>query len=233
MEIAFKQGLDKFDSLNYPDFQTDQIELLLNQAQDQYVKQRYGSNNLKKQSFEETQKRTEDLKNVVVNAILTPAVNALDNINTEARFVILPDGTFPIGAPWPKYWIAIQELTGVSYVGCNGATVTDRVFTKAIQHDDYSKLINNPFGKPTEGKILRLMENGRVELIPPAGTTITDYHIRYIKEPIRISITNSVDCELSSMCHQEIVNAAVSIALEGIESRRTQGFEQVVQNKQE
>ena len=35
----------------------------------------------------------------------------------------------------------IQELTGVSYVGCNGATITDRVFTKAIQHDDYSKLM--------------------------------------------------------------------------------------------
>ena len=37
MVIAFKQGLDKFDSFNYPDFQTDQIELLLNQAQDQFV----------------------------------------------------------------------------------------------------------------------------------------------------------------------------------------------------
>ena len=233
MEIAFKQGIDKFDSLNYPDFQTDQIELILNQAQDQFVKQRYGGNNLKKQSFEETQKRTEDLKNVVVNSVVTTVINAegavlaattaADNINTLARFVTLPT----------NYWIMIQELTGVSYLGCNGATITDRVFTKAIQHDDYSKLIKNPFGKPTEGKILRLMENGRVELIPPTGTTITDYHIRYIKEPVRISITNSVDCELSEMTHQEIVNSAVSIALEGIESRRTQGFEQVVQNKQE
>ena len=233
MEIAFKQGIDKFDSLNYPDFQTDQIELILNQAQDQFVKQRYGGNNLKKQSFEETQKRTEDLKNVVVNSVVTTVINAegavlaattaADNINTLARFVTLPT----------NYWIMIQELTGVSYLGCNGATITDRVFTKAIQHDDYSKLIKNPFGKPTEGKILRLMENGRVELIPPTGTTITDYHIRYIKEPVRISITNSVNCELSVMTHQEIVNAAVSIALEGIESRRTQGFEQVVQNKQE
>lgn len=233
MEIAFKQGLDKFDSLNYPDFQTDQIELILNQAQDQFVKQRYGGNNLKKQSFEETQKRTEDLKNVVVNAVLTPIANASDNINILAQFVILPDGTFPAIDPFPKYWIMIQELTGVSYLGCNGATITDRVFTKAIQHDDYSKLIKNPFGKPTEGKILRLMENGRVELIPPAGTTITDYHIRYIKEPVRISITNSVNCELSVMTHQEIVSIAVFIALEGIESKRTQGFEQVVQNKQE
>ena len=114
MEIAFKQGLDKFDSLNYPDFQTDQIELILNQAQDQFVKQRYGGNNLKKQSFEETQKRTEDLKNVVVNSVVTTVINAegavlaattaADNINTLARFVTLPT----------NYLIMIQELTGVS-----------------------------------------------------------------------------------------------------------------------
>ncbi len=223
MEIAFKQGLDKFDSLNYPDFQTDQIELLLNQAQDTFVKQRYGATNTKRQSFEETQKRTEDLKNIVVNAILTPAANAIDNINTNARFVTLPT----------NHWFIIQELAGVSYTGCNGGTVTDRVFVKAIQHNDYSKLINNPFGKPSEDKILRLMEAGRVELIPPSNVTITDYHLRYIKEPIRISIVNSVDCELSDETHQEIVNLSISIALEGIEARRTQTFEQVVQNKQE
>lgn len=223
MEVAFKQGLDKFDSLNYPDFQTDQIELLLNQAQDTFIKQRYGVSNAKKQSFEETQKRTEDLKNLVVNAILIPAVNATDNINSNSRFVTLPT----------DHWFIIQELTGISYVGCNGNTVTDRVFTEAIQHNNYSKIIDNPFAQPNENKILRLMEAGRVELISSTGVTIIDYHLRYIKEPVRISVINSVNCELSEQCHQEIVNLSVSIALEGIEAKRTSTFEQVVQNKQE
>ncbi len=223
MSVAFKQGLDKFDSLNYPDFQTDQIELLLNQAQDVFVKQRYGITNTKRQSFEQTQKRTEDLKNVVVNAVLTPAANAADNINTNAVFVTLP----------PDHWFVIQELTGISYTGCNGATVTDRVFTEAIQHNDYSKIINNPFAQPNENKVLRLMEAGRVELIPASNITITDYHLRYIKQPVRISITNSVDCELSEYTHQEIVNCAISIALEDIESKRVQTFDQIVLNKQE
>lgn len=225
MVIAFKQGLDKFDSLNYPDFEADQIDLLLNQAQDTFVKQRYGSTNVKRKSFEETQKRTEDIKNVVVNAILTPTPNAADNINTNAVFVTLPQ----------DYWIAVQELTGVSYLDCKGVTVTDRVYTLAIQHNDYSKLIDNPFGKPKEDKILRLMENGRVELIPPSNVTITDYHLRYIKEPVRIDSINipNVDCELSSMVHQEIVNIAVQIALEGIEARRNQTFTPIVESKQE
>lgn len=223
MLIAFNQGLDKLDSANYPNFETDQVELLLNQAQDVFVKQRYGSTNIKRQSFEETQKRTEDLKNIVVNAILAPAVYAIDNINTNARFVTLPT----------DHWFIIQELTGISYTGCNGDTITDVVFTEAIQHNDYSKVINNPFSKPNENKVLRLMENGRVELIPAPNVTIASYRLRYIKEPVRISVTNSVNCELSEHTHQEIVNTAISIALENIEAKRVQTFDPIVLNKQE
>lgn len=223
MELAFKQGLDKFDSLNYPDFQIDQIELLLNQAQDKFVKQRYGITNTKRQSFEETQKRTEDLKNVVVNSIIIPAANASDNINQYARFVTLPT----------NHWFIIQELTGISYIGCGGSTITDRVYTRAIQHNDYSKTIDNPFSQPTESKVLRMMENGRVELIPAPNVTITDYHLRYIKEPVRISITNSINCELSEHTHQEIVSIAISIGLEGIESKRLSTYITTIENKNE
>lgn len=223
MLIAFNQGLDKLDSANYPNFETDQVELLLNQAQDFFVKQRYGSTNIKRQSFEETQKRTEDLKNVVVNAVLTPAANAVDNINTNARFVTLPT----------DHWFIIQELTGISYAGCNGDTVTDVVFTEAIQHNDYSKVINNPFSKPNENKVLRLMENGRVELIPAPNVTIASYRLRYIKEPVRISVTNSVNCELSEHTHQEIVSIAVGMALEAIESKRLSTYISTVENRNE
>jgi len=223
MSVAFKQGLDKFDSLNYPDFETDQIELLLNQAQDLFIKQRYGSTNVKRESFEQTQKRTEDLKAVVVNQVIVPAANAVDNISPYSRFVTLPT----------DHWFIIQELTDISYTNCNSQVVTDRVFTEAIQHNDYSKIINNPFAQPNENKVLRLMENGRVELIPASNVTISNYRLRYIKKPVRISITNSVDCELSEHTHQEIVNLSIDIALEGIESKRLQTFEQSVLNKQE
>lgn len=233
MLVAFKQGLDKFDSLNYPNFEEDQIEFLLNQAQDAFVKQRYGATNTKKQSFEETQKRTEDLKNIVVNAILTPLANTTENINQYSRFVVLPDGTFPVGNPYAKHWFIIQELTDVSYTDCKGDIQTEKVYTRAIQHNDYSKLINNPFGKPKRDKVLRLMENGKVELIPHPSVTINSYHLRYIKEPVRISIVNNVDCELSEHTHQEIVNNAIIIGLEGIESRRTGTFEQLILNKEE
>lgn len=225
MLIAFKLGLDKVDSAGYPGFETDEIDFILNQAQDTFVKQRYGSTNTKRQSFEETQKRTEDIKNVVVRATLIPAANASDNINNLSRFVTLPS----------DHWIIIQELTGISYLDCKNTTITDRVYTEAIQHNDYSKLISNPFAKPNTNKVLRLMEKGRVELIPASGVTITDYHLTYIKEPVRINNLSVpvVNCELSSMTHQEIINISVQIALEGIEAKRNQTFTPIVESKQE
>lgn len=225
MHNAFKFGLDKFDSLNYPNFLPAEIDLLLNQAQDNFVKQRYGVTNLKKQSFEETQKRTEDVKNVVVRATIVPAANASDNINSYSRFVTLP----------ADHWIIIHELTGLSCTDCHDDVVTDRVYTEAIQHNDYSKIIDNPFAKPNREKVLRLMENGRVELIPPTDCTITNYYLTYIKKPRRINISSNptVDCELSEHTHQEVVNEAIKIALEGIEARRTQTFNPIVKNTEE
>ena len=56
MVTAFKFRLDKTDSLNYPNFNNTEIDLLLNQAQERIVKQRYGTTNTKRESFEETQK---------------------------------------------------------------------------------------------------------------------------------------------------------------------------------
>lgn len=225
MHTAFKFGLDKFDSLNYPNFLPAEIDLLLNQAQDNFIKQRYGITNTKRQSFEETQKRTEDIKNVVVRATIVPAANASDNINSYSRFVTLP----------ADHWIIVHELTGISYPDCNGDTVTDRAYTRAIQHNDYTLLMNNPFEKPDEGTVLRLMENGRVELIPASNVTITNYYLTYIKKPRRINnVSNpTVSCELSDHTHQEIVNEAIKIALEGIEARRTQTFNPIVKNTEE
>ena len=82
--LAFKFGMDKFDSKGLPNFEDDEILLLLNQAQLNFVKQRYGSNNSKKMGFEEIQKRTEDLKNLVRNAILIPNANIAENIDRKS-----------------------------------------------------------------------------------------------------------------------------------------------------
>lgn len=66
MHIAFSIGVDKIDSKQVPPFEDEEIDLLLNQGQDRFVKQRYQGNNAYRTSFEQTQKRIDDLRTIVV-----------------------------------------------------------------------------------------------------------------------------------------------------------------------
>ncbi len=219
----FKIRYDKLDALLLPNLLSSEIDILLNQSQDRLVKQRYGKNNIKKEPYEETQKRSDDLKAITVNAVLLPSVNAVDNIDTLAQFVILP----------LDYWFIVQERVSISYTDCTGATVNDIIEVRPIEHNEFSKVIKDPFKKPNNTKVLRLMEANRVELIPALGVTLTDYKLRYIKEPRRVSLTSNVTFELSSHLHSEIVDEAVKVALELVESKRINTFIPIVDNTKE
>ena len=224
MHLQFKFQMDKLDSLNYPNFLDEEIDLLLNQAQDRLVKTRYGGNNVLKESYEETQKRSEDLKNITRNAVIVPGVIfPADGIDLLSRFCTLPT----------DHWFIIQERCDVTYTDCHNVVTTETVEVRPIQHSEFTKVIKDPFKKPNKSKILRLMENGRVELVGPSGVFIATYRLRYIKEPVRIDLGTLTDCELSSHLHQEIVNSAVQIALEGVEAKRNQTFTPIINNNQE
>ena len=215
----FKFRLDKADSLNYPNFENAEIDLLLNQATERIIKQRYGTTNVKRSSFEETQKRTEDLKNLVVTAPAILGFVTPNNINADAAFFTLPT----------DHYFTIFEQCTISYTDCKGDTVQDTVPVVAIQHNDYNKTIDNPFNKPNENRVLRLAEDGQIELIPDTGHLLVSYYLRYIRKPATIDSVNipNVDSDLSEHLHDEIVDQAVLLALEDIESRRQQSYNAV------
>ena len=221
MHTAFKQGLDKFDSKDYPNLEPDEIDLVLNQATGALVKQRYGFNNFKKEAFEQTQKRIEDLYSLVTSTRLSVIPNGTENIDSNSVFVTLPN----------DHWITIQELTNITYSG----VITEDVYTQVIQHNDYSKLINNPFARPSTKKVLRLTTQEGAELLHSADSTVNSYKLRYIREPATVDSqsTPQVDSDLPDQVHQEIVNQAISIALENIESARIKTFIQVTENREE
>lgn len=216
----FKFRMDKLDGLNYPNMLPEEIDLLFNNAQQRFIKQRYGFSNVKRQSFEETQKRTEDLKNVTVNSVISPLAYASDNIDSQARFLTLP----------ADHWFTIQERANITCSIC-GSSVTQLVKVIPITHSEFSTVIKDPFNQPNNDKVLRLMENGRTELI--SSCTIVEYRLRYIKRPIDVNLATGVTFELSDHTHSEIIDLAVSIALEGIEGKRVQTFDSLINNTNE
>ena len=219
MHIEFKLGLDKTDSLNYPNFEPEEIDLWLNNAQGRFVKTRY-VHDTKGETFEETQKRTDDLRTIVTEVTLIPSVIQTPTKPNGILFD-LPNGT--IGGP-DIYWFAINEECEIRYEDCNGSWVDERTGVYATQHDDYDKLIDDPFNKPNRGVVLRLMHGTWAELITDGTYTINQYFLRYIRKPITLDIINFplMSCELADHTHQEIVNGAVSLALENIASPRFQ-----------
>lgn len=270
MHRAFRLGLDKLDGVNYPNFRPEEIDVLLNQAQNRYVKQRYGINNIKRQSFEETQKRTEDLKELVRQSVIIPTansgqVNNGNNITTNSVFCTLPtEHWFTI---WERVIINSSRCTTESIVvyypessveqcadcptcsleSCVGNTVmipipayTETVTGKyvevrPIQHLEVDKVLTDPFKAPDYDKVLRLMYEDKAEIIPAVNTTVVRYLMRYIKKPVAMNYlsTPKVDSELSEHTHQEIVDEAIKIALEGIEAKRIGSFTQIVDNTKE
>ena len=74
MHTAVKLELDKTSALELPAFEPEEIDLWLNTAIRKFVKTRYGGNNARNQSFEETQKRIDDLRTLLILIPLTHVI---------------------------------------------------------------------------------------------------------------------------------------------------------------
>jgi len=225
MHIEFKAGFDKSESLSYPDFRPEEIDLFLNRATESVVKQRYSGNNLRRESVEETQKRRDDLRTLTTSYASSAFFTNADN---------KPNGTF-IGLP-DDYWFALEEEVNISYLDCHDHIVNNvRASVKPITHDRYNKIKLDPFNKPNKIEIVSvpfgLPTGGQGtrtnELITDDTTTLNAYYLRYIRKPVEVSLANNIDSDLSEHMHREIVDYAVNLAIENVESPRfqTQGSE--------
>jgi hypothetical protein len=230
----FKFRLDKLDSLNYPNFEPEEIDLIANQAQIRFIKQRYGINNNKRTSFEEDQKRTEDLKNILKNETLAIINKSTENIDYNSVFAQLPEDHF----------FTINERAIIVCNICNEqikisnnspgepstSTITDgiRVEVRPIQHYELDKIITDPFKNADYTKILRLMYKNYAELILPDNCILNYFTIRYISKPLTVSLQDNQTFQLSEHTHDEIVDLMVDIALEGIEAKRLGTYQKII-----
>lgn len=222
MHILFKLLMDKADTLNYPNFEPEEIDVLLNNEKDKIIEQRAYGTNPKRQGVEETQKRVDDLRNITKHYTSSIFSNNSGNNKTNGYFVNLPS----------DYKHALQEDLSIRRQDCNGNLVTETVDVIPITHDRYNRIIKDPFHKPDESNILRLPYEetngvGTFELITNGNLTPLTYHLRYLRDAASIRYgtqyatpTTDVDCDLADHLHREIVESAVRTALENIESRR-------------
>jgi hypothetical protein len=215
MHNAVKIKIDKIDSLNYPDLQSAEIDFFLNDSESRFKKQRAFGMNQQRTSFEENQKRTDDLRTIIENADITP--DAIDPSQKPNSVLI----TLPT-----DYEYAINEEASINGLLCGNQT-TIRSDVKPSQTDDYNMMKRDPFNKPevidsTYAELRRSVLNGKMEVYIPVDFTLTTYYLRYIRKTQPISLSLSQDSELPEHTHREIVDMAVNSILETIESPRYQ-----------
>ena len=89
---GFLMLYDKVSTLQLPNWEPSEISIFASQEQELLVKSYYNSqSNRLKEGFEETEKRIQDLGELVKNTILTPAAyNPLLNMDNGV-FVTLPN----------------------------------------------------------------------------------------------------------------------------------------------
>lgn len=208
MKTEFLVGYDKVASLAAPGYTDAEISQFLSEAQERFVKLRYrGPGTQYGDGFEETEKRRKDLAEVTRMATPTVSDDQSEIISENSVIFDLPD----------DFWLTIIEWLD---------TDDECIATKKViptTHDTYLTEKDNPYRQPNDTRALRLdLYGNRHEIITNGEYSINDYKVRYIKQLTDISIEDSVTSELNDMTHREIVDLAVTIALENTQEPRFQ-----------
>lgn len=226
----FKIKSDKIDSLSRRNLRPHEIDWLLNEAQNIIVKQRYGQTNVKRSGFESIQKRTEDLRTLVVKSPTTtqPGVAPVRNTSDVYEFLI-SDFEFP-------YYFLVRISAKITDGSCekviNGTIMT--------QHDDLNRSLDLEFVKPDfnwgrilvlEGRSDQADESEGSIYVYTDGFEVMEIYPEYIKKPKNVWIGTydsldgryiignpAVSSELPEHLHSEIVDIAVKEAVRIMEN---------------
>ena len=233
MHWDFKLKLNKVDSSDFPNFQVPEIDWLLNEAQILFLKQRYGINNQKRLGFEVSQKRIDDLRNLVVKDRVLPAVASPTVANQFISGV-------PAGYAFLIRATVRGQVSEGDVVTCPSKSLT----AIQVQHDDLSSVLGDPFYSPSYkwGEVPMVFGTRLQAAGPPTtyfqdeiytytdGTfIITAVNIDYLRMPTRVAFPSGVpggtynmpdgtaintdqDCLLPEATNEEVVDIAVQIA---------------------
>ncbi len=208
--INFNIELDKTLDFEYPYIQPEQIDYWLNKAQDRFIKERLYPQNPARKGFEESQKRIDDLKSLVKKSTtITPS--AVGTIYTSS----LPN----------DYLHLTRHRCTTNDTNCGSKEVGGIL----VQHDDINILLKDPFWKPTHDEPLYYIESTGIVYETTGAFTVTATNLTYIKVPAKVRYgtaystpTTDVQSELDPNVHGEVLDIAISMVLENIESQRYQ-----------
>jgi hypothetical protein len=210
MHLAVKLGLDKTEGLVYAAFEVEEIDAWINEAIDRFIKTRYSGTNVKRESFEQSQKRTDDLRTLVTETRI--AGGALQTGATDKpNSYLIPVASFPT-----DYMLFLNDEVSITFNREVTATsMTIRTYPIPCTSDQYSAAVNDPYSEHrlhmNTARPLRMFTAKGIELITDSYYTIPYYYMKYLRKPARVNLALTVAQTTGTSDIEEGINYLVSV----------------------
>ena len=241
MAEALDQKLDRVDSYGGPGYEDFDYSSVLTEAQDLFVKMFFDEmNNRKGKGFQETEIRNQGLGALIKDApsltVSASQVGIFNNGTILGKFFDLP---------MDHMYTTFEECT-IDKLKCGSLTnyiiaYITQVGDNEIQRHDWSKykkpfyksygdarVWRKEFSRSTTGVLPSAPATAkRHELITDGTFTVTNYHMRYVKNPVPIVVdrdtpTNQRNCEFDYSTHPVIVDLAMDLMFERTKDQKMQ-----------
>lgn len=216
-QIEFERRLQLMDPelVRTNKLSSDTIFSFINEAIDKFYKTRYSGINAKSEGFEQSQKRIDDLRNLIKTASFTEEIINNGNIYT----IELPE----------DYVLMLGDVAGILPTEGNeqcweideeGDYVVKRADTIEATIENIDRQLNNSLSehllKYCTARPLKLTQGNQVILYTDGKYSVANYQITYLSKPQFLDSSNISNTEYTSLpehTHMEIVKMAVQLYL--------------------
>lgn len=218
LQINFERRLQLMDPelVNNNKLNSDTIFAFLNEAIDKFYKTRYSGINVKSEGFEQSQKRIDDLRNLVKSITFTTEIFKQGN---SYRVTLPDDYVFLLGdtagiQPADDYIDKCWELNE------DGDYIVKYNDTIEASVETLDRQLNNSLSehllKYSTARPLRLIQGNNVLLFTDGKYKVSEYALTYLSKPKHLDSRNITNTEYTSLpehTHMEIVKMAVQLYL--------------------
>ena len=215
MHYAVDQGLQKVASSVYDYFLPEEVDFWLNRAQERFIKQRlYKQTDPKKVGFEGNIKRMDDLR-MLITVDYEDGVVPSSNVDF-VNFDLPIDYMFLVNA---RVQFHVNHC-GEQVDAAGPLVIRD---LRIVEQDKVYQHQQNPFGKTrAEAPVATIFDDDVRVFQEKEKFILKTLRLDYLRVPVDITLSTSVDCELAEHTHHEIVDLTVKSIIEAIESPRYQ-----------
>lgn len=205
--------LDKSLDYEFPYILPEVKDYWLNKAQLRIINQKAFGNNPKKEAFDESVKRIDDLKELVSTESLTPYTLSYDIPYSES---------FSLPSNYLYFYVGYGKGTRILR---KGAVVSNYHYNiDLIPRSEAYNFVSKPGVNHRDSDRIKIyIEDRHVVAIHDYYTTeLTNLTISYLRKPVEFNYATNTATELQDLSH-EILDEAVSMIIENFESQRLQG----------